>query len=387
MPAGRPHKTSGSYKEMTESGARWANNWGMEMPLYFSPSKDFIETGTLHRSESFEIVAKECDAVESFAGLMDISGYARYEVSGNGAREWLDNLLGNEIPVPGKVRLAPMLGEDGRLKGDLTCMNWGGGRFWLMGSYYLRAFHMRWFNDHLVGDVVVQDISDKFAGFTLSGPNSRNILSKLTDNDIEQYKMMSCFEINLGNAKLKLARMSLSGELAYEINCKPNEHSEIRRLLLGAGSGLGIKEIGTNAVLSMRLEKSIGIWSREFTQSYSPEMTGLDRWISWDKGGFIGRDAALSQNQSKRVLCMLEIFADNSDAHGFEPVLFDNLIVGITTSGGYGHRLKRSFAMAMIDRAYSEISSELVVFIAGIEQKAVVIPMSPYNPEGDNMRI
>jgi dimethylglycine dehydrogenase len=116
-------------------------------------------------------------------------------------------------------------------------------------------------------------------------------------------------------------------------------------------------------------------------------MTGLDRWISWDKGDFIGRDAALSNNKSKRVLCMLEIFADNSDSHGYEPVIFDNIVVGITTSGGYGHRLKRSLAMAMIDRPYSEISTELVVFIAGVEQKAVVIPMSPYNPEGDNMRI
>ena len=386
LPAGRPHKTSEAYKEMTESGARWANNWGMEMPLYFSPTKDFIERGTLHRSESFEIVAKECETVERFAGLMDISGYARYEVTGDATNEWLDNLLANEIPETGKVKLAPMLSEDGRLKGDLTCMNWGNGKFWLMGSYYLRAFHMRWFNEHLIEDVNVKDISDGIVGFTLSGPNARKILNQLTTRNIEQYKMMSCFEADIGSIKAKLARMSLSGELAYEINCSDTEHALLRRMILGAGQDFGIKEIGTNAVLSMRLEKSIGIWSREFTQSYSSEMTGLDRWISWDKGDFIGRDAALSNNKSKRVLCMLEIFADNSDSHGYEPVIFDNIVVGITTSGGYGHRLKRSLAMAMIDRPYSEISTELVVFIAGVEQKAVVIPMSPYNPEGDKMR-
>jgi dimethylglycine dehydrogenase len=318
---------------------------------------------------------------------MDISGYARYEVTGDAANEWLDNLLANEIPETGKVKLAPMLSEDGRLKGDLTCMNWGNGKFWLMGSYYLRAFHMRWFNEHLIEDVNVKDISDGIVGFTLSGPNARKILNQLTTRNIEQYKMMSCFEADIGSIKAKLARMSLSGELAYEINCSDTEHALLRRMILGAGQDFGIKEIGTNAVLSMRLEKSIGIWSREFTQSYSSEMTGLDRWISWDKGDFIGRDAALSNNKSKRVLCMLEIFADNSDSHGYEPVIFDNIVVGITTSGGYGHRLKRSLAMAMIDRPYSEISTELVVFIAGVEQKAVVIPMSPYNPEGDKMRV
>ena len=386
LPAGRPYKTSGAYADMTAAGARWGNNWGMEMPLYFAPTKEFVETGTLHRSEAFGVVAKECEAVASAAGLMDISAYSRYEISGEGARVWLDNLLACEIPDAGKVKLAPMLAEDGRLKGDLTCLNWGDGSYWLMGSYYLRAFHMRWFNDHLVEGVCVNDISDTTGGYTLSGPNARNILFQLTSKDVAQYQMMSCFHLELDIYKLKLARMSLSGELAYEINCHPSEHALLRKMLLQAGENFGLKEIGSNAVLSMRLEKSIGIWSREFTQGYTPEMTGFDRWIAWDKGDFIGREAARSAPESKRLLCMLEVDADNSDAHGFEPVLSHDVVVGITTSGGYGHRLQKSFAMAMIDRAYSEINTELKVYIAGVERNAAVIPMSPYNPKGDKMR-
>lgn len=387
LPAGRPHRTSGSYSDMTESGARWGNNWGMEVPLYFAPSKGFVETGTFHRSEAFDIVAKECEAVARSAGLMDISGYSRYEVSGEAANVCLDNLLACEIPSPGKVKLAPMLAEDGRLKGDLTCLNWGDGKFWLMGSYYLRAFHMRWFNEHLIEGVDVKDISDGIVGFTLSGPNSRKILSQLTKSSIEQYKMMSCFDADLGNIRVKIARMSLSGELAYEINCSETEHALLRRMILDAGLSFGIKEIGTSAVLSMRLEKSIGIWSREFTQSYTPGMTGLDRWISWDKGDFIGREEAINSTNPSRTLCMLEVFTIDTDSHGFEPVLFDNSVVGMTTSGGYGHRLKRSFSMALIDTEHSSINTEMAVLIAGVEHKALVIPMSPYNPEGDKMRI
>lgn len=387
LPAGRPYKTSGAYADMTATGARWSNIWGMEVPEYFAPSKDFVETGTLHRSEAFDVVAKECEAVQNAAGLMDISGYARYQVSGENAQAWLDNLLACEMPAQGRARIAPMLAEDGRLKGDLTCLNWGDGTYWIMGSYYLRAFHMRWFNDHLSDGVVVEDVSDTMAGFTMSGPNARKILSELTKKDLSGYKMMSCFEVELGMYKLKLARMSLSGELAYEINCHASEHASVRKILLKAGEKFDLKEIGSKAVLSMRLEKSIGIWSREFTQGYTPSMTGFDRWIKWDKGDFIGREAAISAPESGRVLCMLEVNADDADSHGFEPVLVDDIVVGMTTSGGYGHRLRKSFAMAMIDRAHSSINTELSVTIAAVTKKAKVIPMSPYNPQGDKMRI
>ena len=85
-------------------------------------------------------------------GLLDISAFSRFEISGKGAEAYLNNLLACRLPEPGKVRLAPMLAEDGRLRGDLTCFNWGNGTYWLMGSYYLRTFHMRWFLQHLPND-------------------------------------------------------------------------------------------------------------------------------------------------------------------------------------------------------------------------------------------
>ncbi|MCS5592883.1 MAG: FAD-dependent oxidoreductase [Gammaproteobacteria bacterium] len=387
LPAGRPYKISGAHVDMSEAGARWGNNWGMEMPLYFAPSKDFIETGTLHRSEAFDVVAKECEAVASSAGLMDITAYSRYEVKGPNAQAWLSHLLACAIPGPGRVKLAPMLAEDGRLKGDLTCLNWGDGTYWLMGSYYLRGFHMRWFNDHLQGGVEVNDLSEVIGGFTLSGPNSRKILSQLIQTDLEQHKMMSCFKAKLGMFNVRLARMSLSGELAYEINCQSSEHAALRRTLLASGESFGIKEIGSNAVLSMRLEKGIGIWSREFTQGYTPGMTGLDRWIDWNKTDFIGKSAAQSAEASTRLLVMLEVDADDADSHGFEPVLENDRVVGMTTSGGYGHRLQQSFAMALIDRLFAQEGQQLSVHIAGKAQSAVVVGMSPYNPSGDKMRL
>ncbi len=109
-----------------------------------------------------------------------------------------------------------MLGENGRLKGDMTCFNWGDGSYWLMGSYYLRAFHMRWFQQHLTGDVQIEDISDTVSGFSLNGPKTFEVLSKITDTDLSDLKMMRCMEADLGLHRVKIARLSLSGETQWK---------------------------------------------------------------------------------------------------------------------------------------------------------------------------
>ena len=113
------------------------------MPLYFAP-KDFVETPTLKRSNAHDLVAAECKATREAVGLLDISGFSRFEVTGEGAEAWLDHIMASKLPAPGRAKLAPMLSEAGKLKGDLTIFNWGDGTYWIMGSYYLREWHMRW---------------------------------------------------------------------------------------------------------------------------------------------------------------------------------------------------------------------------------------------------
>src|SRR5262249_18396766 len=150
LPAGRPLKTPPAYDLMREEGAQWGVSWGLEVPLYFAPPKaSFTETPTLRRSNAFPLVAAEARAARDGVAMFDSSAFARYEVIGPGARDWLDHLLAAKVPPEGRARLAPMLSPSGRLMGDLTLFNWGGERYWLMGSYYLRQWHMRWFSDRL----------------------------------------------------------------------------------------------------------------------------------------------------------------------------------------------------------------------------------------------
>ena len=390
LPAGRPLKMTPAYDAMTAAGCRWGNSWGLEIPLYFAPA-DFEEKSTLKRSNAFDIVGAECRMVREGVGLLDIASFSRYEVTGPEAESWLDRMTVSRPPKPGHARLAPMLSETGKLKGDLTIINWGDGAFWIEGSYYLRQWHMRWFADHAREGVSLRDISDDMIGFSLSGPKSRELLARVTHQDVsnEALPFMGAATLDVGLVRTKVARLSVTGELGYEINCRALEHAALRRTLLEAGRDLGVREYGYNALLSLRLEKSFGIWSAEFTQDRTPRMTGMDRWIAWDKGDFLGRKAALAESKGpppERQLVTLEIDADDADATGYEPVWRLGAMVGFVTSGGYGHTLGKSLAMALIAPEAAEIGSELSVHIVGAERKARVIAPSPHDPAGKAMR-
>ncbi len=388
LPAGRPIKTAPAHSDMTAAGALWGQSWDLEVPLYFA-EPGFEETPSLKRSNAFDIVAKECKAVREKVGLLDITGFSRFEVSGDGAEDWLNTIFATRLPKPGRARLAVALGHDARLKGDLTLFNWGNGTWWIMGSYYLRRWHMRWFDDHMGENVQIRDLGEEMAGFSLSGPKSRAVIEKLTDGPVGDLPFMGCGDFDIGKLRCKVGRLSVSGELGYEIHCRMGDHATLRKTLLEAGADEGLVEYGFNALLSLRLEKSYGIWSAEFTQGYTAQQTGMDRWIDFDKEGFIGRDAALSERDGEgpqQVQVTLVVDALDADASGYEPIWKDDEKVGFVTSGGYGHTLGKSLAMALVNRDCAEEGTALTLHIVGVERPATVIAPSPYDPAGKAMR-
>ncbi|MEM6906006.1 MAG: aminomethyltransferase family protein, partial [Pseudomonadota bacterium] len=316
------------------------------------------------------------------------SGFSRFEVTGPGAEAWLDRIMASKLPKPGRARLAPMLAPSGKLKGDLTVMNWGDGSWWIMGSYYLRNWHMRWFHDHLGEGVSVRDVSDATVGFALAGPKSRDVLAELTHEDLSAIPFMGCTTLDIGLIRAKVARMSVTGELGFEINCSAAEHLTLYRTLKEAGAAHGLRDFGFNAMLSLRLEKSFGIWSAEFTQGYTAGETGMDRWIAWDKPDFIGKQGAMAERDSGPSVhtVTLEVEANGADASGFEPVWANGNRVGFVTSGGYGHTLGKSLAMARVAPEMAATGTELTTHIVGVERAARVIAPSPYDPEGLAMR-
>jgi glycine cleavage system aminomethyltransferase T len=330
------------------------------------------------------VVGAECRAVREGVGLLDISGFSRYEVSGPNAEAWLNSLFSTTLPKPGRARLAVALGHDGRLKGDLTLFNWGDGTWWIMGSYYLRTWHMRWFNDHMQDGVVVRDLGEDVAGFSLAGPKSRKVIEKLSeDGPVGALPFMGCGEFDIGLMRCKVGRMSVSGELGYEIHCRMGDHISLREALLEAGAIAGDHRIR----LQRASVAAAGEELRHLERGVHPRLhggrqTGMDRWINWDKGDFIGK-AALAErdgNGPAQKVVTLEVDATDADASGFEPVWKDGSLVGFVTSGGYGHTVGKSLAMAMVNTGLTEPGTDLSVHIVGAERAARVIPPSPYDP-------
>ncbi len=392
LPAGRPLRVSPSHDAHAAAGARFGLNWGLETPIFFAPSPNFEETPTLKRSNAFEVVAGECKATREAAALLDTTGYSRYEVTGPGAQRWLGRLLASRLPSVGRARLAPMLSPKGRLMGDLTVFNWDGETFWIMGSYYLRQWHMRWFESQIDSDISVRDISDAWTGWLVSGPNARAILEPLIGTDSlahEDFRFMACREMDVGLVRAKVGRLSVLGELGYEINVPAAEHRMLRDALVEVGRDLGLRDVGGYAANSLRLEKSYGIWSKEFTQGYTPGMTGLDRWIAFDKGYFVGRDAALKEKETGSApqrLVTLDIQAEDAEAGGFEPIWVGDRRVGFITSGGYGHTVGKSLAMALVAPDVAAVGTAVDVHVVGVKRAAMVIADSPHDPSGARLR-
>ncbi len=390
LPAGRPMKMAPAHDAMTQAGCRWGVSWDLEVPLYFAPSDEFEEKLTLKRSNTHEIVAEECKSIREGVALLDITGFSRFEVKGENAEAWLDKIFATKLPKPGRARLAVMLSSSGKLKGDLTLLNWGDGTFWIMGSYYLRAWHMRWFNDQMQDGVSVRDLGDDICGFALIGPNSQFVLQKVAEGDVSKMRFMDCKRLDVGLIQSRVARMSVTGEMGFELNCKMGDHIALRRILLEAGADHDIREVGFNAMLSTRIEKSFGIWSAEFTQDRTPGMTAMDRWIDWDKPDFIGKVAAVAErngNGPEKIQVTLEIEDGDSDASGYEPIWSEaGDMVGFVTSGAYGHTVKKSLAMALIEPALANEGTAVTVHIVGVERRAKVITPSPYDPDGMVMR-
>jgi dimethylglycine dehydrogenase len=261
-----------------------------------------------------------------------------------------------------------------------------------MGSYYLRNWHMRWFHDHQTEGVDVRDISDAVVGFGLAGPKSREVLAALTHQDVngDALPFMGCAAIDVGLIRARVARVSVCGELGYEINCESTEHIALREMLLQAGATQGIREFGFYAMNSLRLEKSFGIWNAEFTQDRTPGMTGMDRWIDWSRNDFIGHDAAAkaqADNSAQQRLVTLEIDADDADASGYEPIWQGEQRVGFVTSGGFGHYTGKSLAMGLLNNNINETGETLMVDVVGKRRSARTLSEPAWDPSGARMRL
>lgn len=391
-PAARPARTSAIHDRLAADNAVFGVSYGLEVPLFFAtPGAPASERPTLRRSDAFERVAAECRAARLAVAVLDTSSFCKLEVTGTEARTALDRVLAGRLPEPGRARLTPMLAPSGRLMGDLTTLCLAPNHYLIFGSGYLQAWHLRWFEAQIDGtNARIRNLSEDIGGLALVGPCSRKLLARLTSEDVSSggFKFMTHREMDVGLAPARVVRLSVTGELGYEIYVPAQYLRPLYARLTEAGGPLGLTPIGTYALNSLRLEKSFGYWSREFSRDYTAIMSGLSRFIAYDKPDFIGRDAALRERDATPVrrLVTLDVDAHDAEASFYEPIWDGATLAGFVTSGGYGHCHGRSLAMGYVASSAAVPGAELAITILGERRACRILGEPAIDPTGSRMR-
>ena len=420
--AARPLKRTPVYDRMKDLGAVFGSVYGWERPGWFAPkgysltkeelaSPDvltnhnyalptddgrIVEKWSFRRSNYFPFVGEECRNVMSNVAIQDMSAFAKMEVSGPGAREWLESILANKIPKKqGRIALCHLLTPRGGVRAEFTVYEWAPGRFYLVSAgAYERHDH-----DYLRklcptdGSVRLNAITTRFGVLVLAGPNARKVLQKLTDSDLsnEAFPWLSGKEISVGHCTAHALRVNFVGELGWEFHHPIEQQVALFDLLMEAGKEFGIRPYGIKAMSSLSIEKSYRLVPRELSIEYNAYESALDRFVHPNKGQFIGRDALVEAKQKglNWNFVTMEVHGvtdGDSDARGSEPLYHKGELIGRATNGGFGFRVNKSLALGMVRPEHAAPGTELEIKILGKLFKATVIPESPYDPENKALR-
>ena len=430
LPAGRPLKTTPVYDLLAEKGAQFGVAYGLEVPLWYAP-KGVKDEFSWRRSSDFEHVGNEVKAVRERVGLTEISSFAKYRVVGQGAEAWLDRLLACKLPKPGRMTLAPMLKEDGRLIGDFTLANVGGEgvepplliepqherraesetlaerwgverasalreyapEWMIFGSGVAEQFHMRWFEQHLPSDnsVRVEALGLSLVGLAIAGPRARDLLEKVVRADVsnESHPFMGIRRIDIGMSPCLVGRVSYTGDLGYEIWMAPEYQRSVFHALMSAGDEFGIRLFGSRALNALRLEKNYGSWAREYRPIYGPLEAGLDRFVAYGKqADFIGKAAALAEKQAggKLRLRAFILDAEDADVIGDEAIWHEGQVKGWVTSGGYAHGSKLSVALGYVPKEIADAADGFEIELLGKRYPARIQPAPLFDANLERMR-
>ncbi len=388
MPAARPLKTSPCYRRMCDAGAVWGQKYGWERANWFAPkgveAKDVL---SFRRSNDFEHIARECQTARNQVALIDFTPFSKFEVKGEGAFAFLDQLLANRLPAVGRVRLAHALTRGGGIRSEFTVTCLSDNHYYLVTPAWAERFD----EDLLLkfcprdGSVQITNITSDRGAFVISGPNSHDLLSQLTQHDLSQqaFPWFSAQMIDInGIGEMLAIRVSYIGELGWELHHKNDQQLALYDLLMEKGKAYGLAPIGMRAIDSLRLEKSYRGWNLDLSSEYSPLESGMGRFLALDKGEFVGRQALLKQQTVGLCQRMVTLEIDDCDVQpiGNAPVFDGSAMVGRITSGGYGHSLGKVIALAYIDIAVGDLADSLEAEILGERYGVRIIADSPYDP-------
>ncbi|WP_295316920.1 FAD-dependent oxidoreductase [Roseobacter sp.] len=393
--AGRPVRTRPAYQMQKEMGAVFGLNYGWEHPLYFgdTPGAEDVTEG-FTRQGWWDTVGAECRMLREHAGIIDISNFAKYRCTGPGAEAWLNSVFANHMPKSvGRSCLTPLIGKRGGIAGDFTVTRVGEEEFWIIGGGAAERYHQRFFRSvPLPAGTEFESLTEGFCGFNVAGPAARDLLARLTNSSLatSDFPFMRSAWMEIAGVPVLALRVSFTGDLGWELHCATEDQKKLYDALLEAGKELGAGPVGSRALMSLRVEKGYGSWSREYSPEYWPQEVGLDRLCKMDKE-FLNK-AAVAETLARaprEMLVLMELDADQTDASdadatGGEPVFRNGRGIGRVTSGAYGYSVGKSLALGYVKDAAP--GDEVVVMVLGQPHKARILHEPPFDPKGERLR-
>ena len=389
-PAGRNKKLSAVHNKLLDSGAQMGAYNGWERANWFAKDGDDTSeeaTHTWHRSGPWEPrVREECEAVRDHCGILDMPGFSRFTLKGEGAADWLRTQITGGLPKVGRMNLGYFADSRGRIVTEMSIMRHDDDLFTLMTAAVAQWHDWEWIEKALPedGSLTLTDHTLDFAVLLVTGPKSREVLSGLTDADLSA-SWLSHQKAEINGITCLLARVSFAGELGWEVHGATENIPELYDAIRGAGA----VPFGMYALNSLRLEKGYRTWKGDLSTDYTLLEGGMARFIKWDKPEFTGKTALENERQqgSKKQFVTMTVDADKSDAPYMSTVWSGNEVVGETTSGGWGYRVNKSIALGIVRTDLATPGTELEIEIYGERRKATVEEDQPlWDPANERLR-
>ena len=394
-PEGRNRKLSAIHDRIAALGAEFGTANGWERALWYAkPGDDTSAEATLTfaRSGPWEQrVREECLAVRDAAGILDLPGFSRYRLAGEGARDWLSTQITGAVPKPGRIGLGYFADDSGRIVTEMSIMAIEENLFFLITAASAELHDFEWLQKHLPQGtgITLENKTEEFSCQILSGPNSRAILDELTDADLS-LPWLTHQSAQVAGHWCQLVRVSFAGELGWEIHTKVADTPAVFDAVWQAGQKHGLKPFGMYALDSLRLEKGYRAWKQDLSTDYTVLQGGLERFVKWDKPDFRGKAALAAEKQQgvkKRFVTLTVENPGDCDAPYMATLWHGGKIVGETLSGGWGNRVDKSIALGMLRADLSEAGTEIEVEIFGDRFKAVVQKDEPlWDPKNERLR-
>jgi dimethylglycine dehydrogenase len=392
--AGRPVRTRSAYQMQLDMGAVMGLNFGWEHPLWYADTPGTKDTDGFTRQNWWEPVGRECKMLRDTAGIIDISNFAKYRCKGPDAESWLNSIFANNMPKSvGRSCLTPLIGKRGGIAGDFTVTRMAEDEFWIIGSGMAERYHKRFFKElPLPEGTSFESKTLDWCGFNVAGPKSREMLQRLTNASLatSDFPFMRSKWIELAGITVLALRVSFTGDLGWELHCEAKDQAALLQALLDAGRDFGAGPVGSRALMSLRVEKGYGSWSREYSPEYWPQEVALDRLCKMDKD-FLNKEAVAETlaKPARETLVLLELDgaqtdASNADATGGEPIFKDGEGIGRVTSGAYGYTVGKSLALGFVKNAVA--GDTVQVMVLGQPHDAVILSEPPFDPKGERLR-